>query len=102
MALFDFGNLIGIGTGSAAGAAIGTAGTIMLILVLIWSLIWKGLALWKSARKNHLIWFIVLLIVNTIGILEILYIFVFSKISLKNNKRKTAQKPKTKPKKRRK
>lgn len=52
-----------------------------IMIVLIWSLIWKGLALWKAAGKKHKIWFIIILIVNTIGILEILYIFVFSKIS---------------------
>lgn len=49
------------------------------LLLLVWSLIWKGIALWKSARLKHKAWFIVLLILNTIGILEILYIFVFSK-----------------------
>jgi len=57
-----------------------------LLLILAWSLIWKGLALWKSARKNHLVWFIVLLVVNTAGILEILYIFVFSDWSKKTGK----------------
>lgn len=46
--------------------------------LLIWTLVWKGLALWKAARKNHSIWFIVLLALNTLGILEILYIYVFS------------------------
>ena len=49
--------------------------------LLIWSLVWKGLALWKSARRKENIWFIVLLIVNTVGILEILYLYVFSKKS---------------------
>ena len=47
--------------------------------VLIWSLTWKGLALWKAARKEHKIWFVVLLVVNTLGLLEILYLYVFSK-----------------------
>ncbi|MCX6746478.1 MAG: DUF5652 family protein [Candidatus Parcubacteria bacterium] len=50
----------------------------LLILALIWSLIWKGLALWKSARRGEEGWFIVLLVVNTLGILEILYLYVFS------------------------
>jgi hypothetical protein len=49
------------------------------ILVLIWSLVWKGVALWKAARNSDKAWFIALLILNTIGILEIFYIFVFSK-----------------------
>lgn len=39
----------------------------------------EGLALWKSARKDSKIWFIVFLVVNTLGILEILYLYVFSK-----------------------
>lgn len=51
----------------------------VFILVMIWTLPWKGVALWKAARKNDTIWFIVLLLANTIGILEILYIFIFSK-----------------------
>jgi len=52
---------------------------VLVFVIAIWTLVWKGLALWKSARKSHMIWFIVLLIVNTIGILDILYIYIFSK-----------------------
>ncbi len=51
-------------------------------IFVVWVLVWKGLALWKSARKNSPIWFVVLLVVNTMGILEILYIFLFSEIKL--------------------
>jgi methionyl-tRNA synthetase len=61
---------------------------IILFIGLVWSLVWKGIALWKSARLNSIIWFIVLLVVNTFGILEILYIFVFSELSFKKSKRK--------------
>ncbi|MFH1307635.1 MAG: DUF5652 family protein [archaeon] len=49
-----------------------------LVLIIIWSIIWKAIALWKSARRNHLVWFILLLVINTLGILEILYIFLFA------------------------
>ena len=53
---------------------------VILILVLVaWSLAWKGVALWKSARNDQTAWFVVMLIVNTLGILEIIYIFAFSK-----------------------
>jgi hypothetical protein len=65
--------------------------TLFFVIVLvyaIWVAIWKGLALWKSARMKHTVWFIVLLIVNTVGILEILYIFVFSKIGQNKNKKR--------------
>ncbi len=61
---------------------------VILLVIGVWSLVWKGLALWKAARKPHKIWFIVLLIANTIGILEILYIYIFSemKFSKKSSK----------------
>ena len=55
----------------------------LLVVIGIWSVIWKGFALWKAGRKNQPIWFIVLLVVNTIGILEILYLFWFSKMGKK-------------------
>ncbi len=54
-------------------------GGLVLALAIIWSLIWKGLALWKAARVGSKVWFVVLLVVNTFGILEILYLYVFSK-----------------------
>lgn len=56
-------------------------GGLLFGLVVIWSLIWKGIALWKAAREGSKPWFVILLIVNTVGILEILYIYVFSKKS---------------------
>lgn len=46
----------------------------MAILLLAWSLLWKGLALWVTARRGHTLWFIVFLIVNTIGLAEIIYL----------------------------
>jgi hypothetical protein len=54
-------------------------GGLLFAVVLIWSLFWKGMALWKAAREGSKVWFVVLLIVNTLGILEILYIYVFSR-----------------------
>lgn len=53
--------------------------TPILILILAWTLPWKGIALWKAARNSHKGWFIALLVVNTLAILEIIYIFYFSK-----------------------
>ena len=50
-----------------------------LVVVLLWSILWKGLALWHSARRADSIWFVIFLFVNTIGILEIVYLFVFAK-----------------------
>ncbi len=57
----------------------------LLTLILIWSAVWKLLALWKSARKGHIAWFIVIAVINLVGILEILYIFLFSEMKFKSS-----------------
>lgn len=46
-----------------------------LILILgIWEMVWKIIAMWRSARNNHLAWFICIAIINTAGILPIVYL----------------------------
>ncbi|MEK7608519.1 MAG: DUF5652 family protein [Patescibacteria group bacterium] len=52
---------------------------LVLGLLILWTIPWKGLALWKAARLGKKYWFIAFLLVHTVGILEILYLFVFSK-----------------------
>lgn len=44
-------------------------------VLIAWVITWKGFALWKAGRNNSPIWFIILLLVNTLGLLEIIYIF---------------------------
>ena len=51
---------------------------VLFSLLVVWSTVWKGIALWRAGRNADLVWFIVLLIVNTVGILEIIYIFAVS------------------------
>lgn len=51
----------------------------LLVLLILWSLPWKGIALWKSAQLSHKKWFVALLIVNTFGLLEIYYIYFVAK-----------------------
>ena len=62
----------------------------LLFVIYLWSLPWKGVALWKSAGKKHLRWFIALLLVNTAGLLDALYIFYFSKRGEKREKQSLA------------
>jgi methionyl-tRNA synthetase len=52
---------------------------------LIWAVVWKGFALWHSARNLQKKWFIVLLVVNTLGVLEIAYLFLFRKDRFKKD-----------------
>jgi len=57
-----------------------STGTIVLIVVLmIWSIIWKGLALWRAARRHDTVWFIIFMFLNTVGILEIVYYYLIAK-----------------------
>ena len=67
---------------------------VLLAIVVTWSLFWKGLALWKAARRGSQGWFVALLIINTLGIFEILYIFLFSEIKLTDVKDKKESKKK--------
>ncbi|MDD4937623.1 MAG: DUF5652 family protein [Candidatus Shapirobacteria bacterium] len=53
---------------------------------LIWSIFWKGLALWKSASKRQLIWFVFLLTINTMGILEIVYVLFLNRWDIDNGR----------------
>lgn len=48
-------------------------------LIVFWTIPWKGVALWKASKNNHKKWFIALLVLNTLAVLEIIYIFFFSK-----------------------
>jgi len=54
--------------------------TNLLIIILFaltsWSLVWKGLALWKAAQKKEVRWFLAILILNTLGILPIIYLIL--------------------------
>ena len=46
--------------------------------VVAWFILWKGIALWRAAQRNRLDWYTLLLVVNTAGILEIVYIFAIA------------------------
>ncbi len=52
---------------------------IWLIPLIIWEAIWKGVGLWKSGKNNQLYWFIAMFILNTAGILPIIYLRFYQK-----------------------
>ena len=58
---------------------------VILILIMLWTLPWKGVALWRASRRGEKKWFIALLILNILAVLDILYIFVFSKRTAKGS-----------------
>ena len=47
----------------------------VIIPLMIWSTIWKGRALWEAGTRKEKKWFICIFVVNTLGILEIIYLF---------------------------
>jgi len=51
----------------------------VIMIAVIWEGVWKLIALWKSARNDHLAWFICIAIFNTIGILPIIYLLIYRK-----------------------
>ena len=55
----------------------------VLIVLSLWVLPWKGYALWLAARNSHKGWFIALLVINTLAILDIIYIFLVGKKAAK-------------------
>ncbi len=73
----------------------------ILFILIVWTIVWKGLALWNSSRLNQPIWFILLLVINTLGILEIIYLILYSKHFVKTKNMKE-DKSKIKKKRRRK
>jgi len=59
---------------------------LVLTVLFGWTIFWKGRALWESAQQKHLTWFIILLVVNTMGLLEIAYIFYFNRWDMGSSK----------------
>lgn len=55
------------------------AANLITIIFYLWIAVWKCLALWKAAQLKQKGWFIGLFVINSLGILEIAYLFFFSK-----------------------
>lgn len=77
--------------------------TTVFVLLAIWDLVWKAIALWRAAQRKEVLWFIAILIVNSLGILPIIYLLLKSApgkksatVELKNtaeSKKQETQKP---------
>jgi hypothetical protein len=61
-----------------------------LFAIMIWSTFWKLLALWRTAKNDQQYWFIAMFLLNTLGILEIIYLLRFSKTKISVNDLKNA------------
>jgi hypothetical protein len=52
---------------------------LIIFSILIWSITWKGYALWIASKNDSKRWFIALLVLNTFSILDIIFIFFIAK-----------------------
>ncbi len=57
----------------------------LFIILFVWDAVWKIIALWKAGRNNELGWFICIALINSVGILPIVYL-IYSR-----SKRKAAE-----------
>lgn len=48
-----------------------------IVLASIWSIVWKGIALWHASKNEQKSWYVVILILNTLGLLPIIYLIWF-------------------------
>jgi len=53
--------------------------TSLFVFLVVWDIIWKGAGLWHAAKNNQKYWFVAILLINTIGILPIVYLKFFQK-----------------------
>ena len=68
------------------GVELSPASYSLLILLIVWSLMWKGFALWHAAKRDEKWWFAIFLIINTVGILELVYLLRVAKVPAFRNK----------------
>jgi hypothetical protein len=57
--------------------------SIIIVVIAVWDLVWRCAAVIKSTKLNKPLWSVAFVLFQTIGILPILYIFVFSKMGQK-------------------
>ncbi|MDD2909822.1 MAG: DUF5652 family protein [Candidatus Pacebacteria bacterium] len=52
---------------------------IFFIIIGLFELVLKGIALWQAAKRGEKGWYISILVFNTVGLLPLIYILFFSK-----------------------
>ncbi len=64
---------------------------VLAMVLMLWELVWKAFGMWRAARRGNSVWFILMLVFNTVGILPIIYLLL-----TRTSKAKPARKPKRK------
>ena len=53
----------------------------LLVAIAIWTVVWKGIALYTAGKNQQKNWFVALLLLNDLGILSMIYLKWFQKRS---------------------
>lgn len=75
-----------MGTGSGWGIVSGIISWIILLAIV--DLVLRGMALWKSARNGQNGWFIALLVINSMGILPLIYLLIYRDTKKKSSRKR--------------
>lgn len=67
----------------------------LFVMVVAWTIFWKLFGMWKSARNGHIFWFIIIALINTVGIIPIIYIFGIPEFLRRKGDHKNNGKPRT-------
>ena len=54
-------------------------GILTLLLLSVWTLVWKGVSLYHAGKNRQKGWFVVLLLLNDLGILSMIYLRWFQR-----------------------
>ena len=56
-----------------------TEGVLTVLFISLWTLVWKGVALYHAGKNRQKVWFVVLLLLNDLGILSMVYLRWFQR-----------------------
>ena len=54
-------------------------GILTVLFISVWTLVWKGVALYHAGKNRQKGWFVVLLLLNDLGILSMIYLRWFQR-----------------------
>lgn len=80
------------GWGAMPFWALGVGALIGLVFLAV-VIVLKGFALWHAAKRDEKWWFIILLVINTAGILELVYLLAIAKVWPKKVPSSTGSQP---------
>ena len=60
---------------------------VTIIVISIWDIFWKATAAWKASKRGSKMWFVVLIVLNTAGILPIIYLLCIKKKKVKQDQK---------------